>query len=428
MRPRFAVPTLLAVLAAVAMPSAAAAHPVHDRGLTIGVTPNPITAGESVLIYGKLVGPNVADQTVTLYHRVNPQVGYSVVSRTTTSNTGFYDFPRADGVVMSNREWFVRGPGTTHSRTVHEKVEALVNLSSSTSATDTNTPVTFTGSVSPTHAGQEILLQVPATYNNGWRTIATGAINGRSQFSVSHRFARPGIETVRALLRSDARNTASPSDSLTVSVQQAQVPGFTINSPSPIIPEGGTTTISGVLDKAGTNVVEPDTEVTLYGNTATGPQTPLATTMTGADGSYSFPNQAPKSNTVYKVKTTLAPARHSAALYEGVSSVLSLSATPMAPEIGQAVTFSGTVSPADAGQYIYLQRQDANGDWYDVGVHVVGAAGAYTFYRVFGAAGAHSFRTRVYGDGENVGGASTPVTINVSGTVAPASTLPPAAS
>jgi hypothetical protein len=426
MRPRFAVPSLLAVLVAIAIPSTAVAHPVHNRGLTIGVTPNPITAGESVLIYGKLEGPTVSDQTITLYHRVNPQVGYSVVSRTTTSSTGFYEFVRADGVVMSNREWFVRGPALTHSRTIHERVQALVSLSSNVSSTDTSTPVTFTGSVSPTHIGQRVLLQVPANEDNGWRTFATGVINGQSQFTISHRFRFPNVNTVRALLPADTRNAASVSDSLTVSVQQSQVAGFSIASSSPVIPEGQTATISGILDQPGSNVVEANAAVTLFGHTPGQPNTAIAATTTGSNGSYKFAPQMPTENTVYQVVTTAAPARSSALLYEGVADVLTLSATPTAPLIGAPVTFTGSVSPDKAGEYIYLQRQQPNGDWYDVGVHVIPVGGSYSFTRVFGAAGSHEFRTRIYGDGDNVGGASAPVAINVGSVVAPTSTLPPA--
>ena len=73
MRLRFALlGSLLAVLVAVVAPNIASAAPQHNRGLTINATPNPIIAGEGVLIYGQLRGGNVAGQTIKLYHRVNP--------------------------------------------------------------------------------------------------------------------------------------------------------------------------------------------------------------------------------------------------------------------------------------------------------------------------------------------------------------------
>ena len=44
----------LAACVGTAVPGAAGAAPVHNRGLTIHAVPNPIIAGEAVLIYGHL--------------------------------------------------------------------------------------------------------------------------------------------------------------------------------------------------------------------------------------------------------------------------------------------------------------------------------------------------------------------------------------
>ncbi len=428
MRPRFAVPfALLVSLVAVALPGVATAHPVHNRGLTIAATPNPINSGDSVLIYGQLKGSDVAHQPIVLYHRVNPKKGYTVVSRTMTTSTGFYEFKRADGVVVSNREWFVRGPGATHSRTVHEKVMALVDLSSNTSQDVTNSPVLFTGQISPAHPHQRVLLQVQAgREGNGWRTVKSGETGPDSAFAISYRWRRPGVETVRVLLRKDARNVASSSDSLTITVEQKQAPSFTIASSQEVIPYGQSVSISGTLDRPGTNVVEPDTSVTLYGHTPGGTDEAIATAITQSNGSYSFPDQTPTGNMDYRVVTTLNPNRHTATLYQGVSDVVTLSATPTTVDLGQPVAFSGDVSPNKSGEQIYLQRLGANGYWHDVASGRIAADGSYSFDQAFGQSGAEKLRTRIFADGQNVGGASAPVTITVTDSAAPASSLPPA--
>lgn len=428
MRPRLAVPlSLLVSLAAVALPSVATAHPVHNRGLTIAVTPNPIDAGDSVLIYGQLKGPDVAHQPIVLYHRINPHTGYSVVSRTTTTGTGFYEFKRADGVVVSNREWFVRGPNSTHSRTVHEKVMALVDLTSSATQTVTKAPIVFSGTISPAHPGERVRLQVPASRDGaGWRTIATGRTNAASAFSIPYRWRRPGVQTVRAVLPADARNVKSSSDSLTITVEQKQAPSFSILSSQDVIPYGQSATISGTLDKPGTNVVEPNTSVTLYARAAGGTDQAIATTVTSPSGSYSFANETPLSNTAYRVVTTLNPNRSTATLYEGVSDVVTLSATPTTVQLGQPVSFSGDVNPNKAGEEIDLQRLGANGYWHEVSSARIGSDGSYAFTRAFGQPGTEKLRTRIFADGVNVGGASAPVTITVTDTSAPANTLPPA--
>ena len=50
-----------------------------------------------------------------------------------------------------------------------------------------------------------------------------------------------------------------------MTVEQKQVPGFTIHSSDPIITDGQSVTLSGVLDQPGSATPEPSTSVTLYG-------------------------------------------------------------------------------------------------------------------------------------------------------------------
>ncbi len=48
---------------------------------------------------------------ITLYHRINPNPGFTVIGVTKTNANGQYEFTRQEGIVDTNREWFVRGPG-----------------------------------------------------------------------------------------------------------------------------------------------------------------------------------------------------------------------------------------------------------------------------------------------------------------------------
>ncbi len=428
MRPRFAVlASVLTTLVAVAVPGVASAHPHHNRGLTIAATPNPINSGDGVLIYGRLKGSPVSGQAIYLYHHLARVPGFTLVGHTTTNSFGFYDFTREEGVVLTNRSWFVRGPGTTHSRTIHESVHALVSLTSDTTVTTTNAPVHFTGTVSPAfHRFQRVLLREQVGVNgNTFRTIDTTRTNGAGAFSFDRLWRIEGQHTVEAVFPGDAANSRGESDTITVSVEQKQRADFTIHTSAPIIPDGQSVTISGVLDMSGGTTAEPNTSVTLYGHPfGVHPFRAIAATTTGADGSYSF-TQSPTNNEVYRVRTTLAPHRATAALYEGVQDVVTLTASPSSAPVGGPVTFSGNVTPDKAGHLIYLQRKDAAGNWNIVGVGLIKPDSTYSFTRVFGHAGAKQFRTRIYGGPDNVGGASPPVTVTVSG-LAPLSSLPPA--
>lgn len=428
MRTRF---TMLAAtlcgVAALAVPVAASAAPHHNRGLTIAVTPDPINAGEGVLIYGQLNGSDNAGQTVRLYHRVNPAPRFTLISVTKTDQFGFYHFVRADGIVETNRNWFVRGPAGTHSRTVHERVHALVTLAADRTSATTSQRVTFTGVIVPRHSFQRVLLQEQVGNNgNGWRTIARGLTNGHSIFTIAHRFRVPGDYTLRAVFRGDRRNSAGASDSVTVAVQQAQVPGFTIQSASPIISEGQSVTISGVVDQPGTATPMATTQVTLYGRLPNRRFVALATTVTGTDGSYSFQGLTPVYNTVYYVAETLTPHHRSARLFEGVQDVVTITPGSATTTVGGAVQFTGTVSPSKAGHAIYLQLLGPDGHWHDIGSGVVSAPGStYSLSYTFGQSGTFTVRARIYGGPWNIGAPSPAVSVTVSGTP-PVTALPPA--
>jgi hypothetical protein len=401
----------------------------HHHGLTISATPNPIPAGQGVFIYGQLRGPNSANQTITLYHRILPSPFFSPISTTTTNSFGFYDFIRPDGIVMSNRDWYVRGPNGTRSRTVREYVSALVNASASTTTATTGQVVLFTGQVTPNHPYQRVLLQEQSSLNgNGWTTIASAFTGAGSTFTIPHRWARAGDHTVRVVFPGDPRNLAGISDPMTVVVQQRQQADFTINSSDPIIVYGGQVTINGALDKPGTTTPEPSTEVTLWAHQDDSKWQALATTITAADGSYSF-TRSPSNgtgisnNTAFQVRTTLSPMRHTTVLYEGVQDVVTLSASSLTGAVGTSVTLSGTVSPAHGGHWIYLERLGADQRWHPVAGTVVTPGSTFSFTYTLSQLGTVQLRARITGGPENVGAASPQVTITVNG-VAPVTTLP----
>jgi hypothetical protein len=346
-----------------------------------------------------------------------------------TDSAGFYEFTGAEGVVLTNRSWFVRGPNGSHSRTFHERVIALVTMTPSSTSTDTSTPVTFTGQVTPQHPFERVVLQEQNGSSDDWRSLRSGFTDAGSNYSISYRWRRPGVHDVRVVFPGDFRNVRGASSPATVVVEQAQVPGFTINSSSPIVDEGGTVTISGVLDMPGsTTAPDPNTVVQLWGR---GPHQSryfvLADGTTGADGSYSFTQPGLTTNTVYYVATmrlTHAKRRHTALLYQGVRDVVTMQASTSSAATGQTVTFTGTVLPDKAGHSIYLQELGKDGDWHTVDVGAVRLNSTFQFNRRVGAPGSHELRARITSDGANVGSASAPVTITV--TAPPASSLPPA--
>ncbi len=410
--------TLLCTVFAVGLPEMAEAAPVQNHGLTISATPDPILAGQGVFIYGQLNTADNAGQKIKLYHRVSPQTRFSLVQTATTNSVGFYDFTRAEGVVTSNRSWFVTGPSGTHSRTIAEGVAALVSLSSSRMNAVTGQRVVFTGNVSPSHPYERVKLQEQnGLFGNVWTTLASTYTDASSNFDLSHSWALPGDYTLRAVFPSDARNLEGDSDSITVTVQQKEHALFTINSSDPIISAGQSVTISGTLYSSG-STPEPSIPVGLYGGKPGGAMELLAKMVTGSDGSYSF-TQSPIHNRVYLVATTSKPRRETANLYEGVQDTVTISASSTMSEQGGNVTLSGIVTPEHAGHFIYLQLLGTHGFWHNVGAGVVASGSTYSFTYTFGEDGTVQLRARIYGGPENIGGASSTVTITVNGVLLP---------
>lgn len=420
MRTRSAVlAVVLGALVALGAPVLASAAPHRNRGLTVNSTPNPINAGQGVFIYGQLQGTGDAGQAIRLYHRIAPASRFSLIGITKTNQYGFYEFTRQEGIVMTNRSWFVRGPNATHSLTIHERVAALVTLTSNAQSTVTGRRVIFSGQVTPRHPVERVLLQQQtAAGGNTWRTIASTFTNRNSRFTLAHTWARPGTHTLRAYFAGDPRNVAAGSDSVTVIVQQRERPAFTLTTSRPIIPEGTSATLTGTLDRPGTSTAEAGVPVTLYGVSPAGHATKVATTTTGSDGSYSF-TVTPTHNTVYRA-TTRHPGRSSAPVHQGVQDVVTISSSSGTSTVGGSVVLSGTVAPLKAGHTIFLQRLGNDGAWHDVASTAVTGASTYRFTYRFGQDGKAMLRARIFGGPWNVGAASPVETVDVSG-VAPLS-------
>jgi hypothetical protein len=406
-----ATATIAAALLAGAPGASAAVHqrPAQSGALTITAAPNPNTAGDPVVIFGNAP----AGARVVLWHRVNPAPRFTPVSRTTASATGHYEFTRADGVVTTNRNWFIVVNGR-RSRIVHEKVFALVTLRG---PADTNVvtgvPTTFAGTVSPNHAGQRVLLQrqSSATVGDDWRTIHRGRIAADGSYSIVHRFRVPGDANVRVLFPGDRRNLKSPSNVLSLQIEQRQNPKLTIVASANPIDEGQSVTLTGVV--AG---VTAPTTVTLLARTARAGFAPVAVTTTDASGNYSF-TQTPVLNSFYR---TQALGLHSAVLFEGVKDVVTAAVDQTTVEAGQTLTFTGSVSPDKTGHVIFLQRQNASGDdWHNVEMARVGPGSTFTIQRRVTVPGTKVFRVLIPGGPENQRGASAPITVTVTPNASP---------
>lgn len=448
MRSRTLIPAIVAAISMFALvPAGALAHkhssPNGHCEISLN-TPAHVSAGEEVLIFGRLRCTNPAreaNQEVKLFHHVWDLPGFTYVQSVKTDSAGFYAISRADGVVETSRSWYVRAQGA-RSATKRVRVSAQVTLSGPTEGqllTGVPNRVTFTGTVSPADVGARVILQRQNSLTgNEWHRIDSSIVEASGGFTIVHRFIVSGDANIRVLVRSQGRNAPSESNLLAYSISQAQNPQLTIQSSADPIVFGEAATISGKVAAGEAQLV------TLLARTVHQRGfAPVAQVTANAEGEYSFPAQSPINSTFYRVTSVRRPCNivvphpphrqhpdckadgvSSAVLYEGVKDVLTAQVSSTTVQAGQTVTFSGTVSPDHTGHVIYLERQNARGPGFHVvQVWLIGAGSTYAISHRFYEPGAKLVRIYVPGGPENQGTASAPFDITV--TPAPASTLIP---
>ncbi|HEY1834227.1 MAG TPA: hypothetical protein VGG08_07310 [Solirubrobacteraceae bacterium] len=411
-----------AVLAlATAGMAAARVHPHAKRHhgirggachVTMNVAPHILTAGETALAYGQLGCKPAAEagQTVTLFeHTVGTPGGFAAAGTAATDSHGFYQITTA--ALTGNSAFYVVADNA-QSIERNVKVAAQVGLvgpeegKQLSIATGRRNSVMFKGSVSPGNAGDEVVLQRQNSIRgNEWRRIGKGVVTAENTFAITHSFAVPGDSNIRVLVRRGRHNIASPSNVLTFEISQTQNPSLTIETATDPIQFGGSTVISGLAAS------EPNTVVTLMARGKGQPYVAVDSVKTDSTGAYTFPATSPQTSTFYEVRTA---DRKSAVLYQGVKYILTSAVDTATVQAGSPFTFSGLVTPAEAGHTVYLEKQNALG----TGFHVSStgsenAVGEYSIAHTVYTPGTYTFRIKVPGGPDHNGTAGTAVTITV---------------
>ena len=280
-----------------------------------------------------------------LYHHISgSHPFFTLIGTTTTDALGFYKFTRAEGIVMTNRSWFVRGPGFTpqphgprarrgasqHQREQPQRV---------TRSTRSCSPVT---SRRTTPASACSCRSRRATATTGARSTAACFDRARTTRS---RTAGGSLATATSacVLRTDLRNIRGESDPVTVTIQQAQVADFTINSSirssrrarQRRSPACSTSRARRPPSRAPRDAVGPHRRPGALPAAA-------GRDHDGTDGSYSFTCPADATTPSTRCARRFAPPRHTAVLFEGVQDVVSSLADPTTSTGRWQVTFTGT--------------------------------------------------------------------------------------
>ena len=291
---------------APAIASAAGGHGSHrirhasagSCRATLNVAPRLITAGESVVAYGRLSCATAAEeekQTVTLYEgsvpratqwpvRARPKRKASTRSKSAplTASTVFHVVAgTARKPVAGRSRWRRRSRSTGPA----EGTQLLAGRRAGGSQ-----PCHVHRHRQPGRRGRAVVLQRQnATTGNEWHRIEFGRVGAGGSFTITHRFVVPGDANIRVLVRGRHRNVASPSNVLTYEISQAQNPALTINASADPIPYGQSVTISGTV------AADHERRRSRCWRTRAHQDgfAPVAQVKTNASGDYKFPPSRP---------------------------------------------------------------------------------------------------------------------------------------
>ncbi len=183
---------------------------------SITILPDPSMAGEAVVISGHV--PFARRGDAVLLYRAQPGGSRFVrVAVTTTNRHGNYTFRHTPGVLYTNHRYYVKAR-RHQSRIATAAVESVISLNVSPTPASPGQTVTFSGHVTPSHAGQSVQIQEQQP-SGSWALLASAPINAGSDYTASTQFANAGAYTFRTVLAGDARNIASNSPAVNLTVE-----------------------------------------------------------------------------------------------------------------------------------------------------------------------------------------------------------------
>jgi hypothetical protein len=179
-------------------------------GLTIVVNPSMVSEGSNTTISGTLTGATVASQTVDLFEEPAGQSTFTDVAQSPTSATGAYQFVRA---VQTNAQWYTKA-AALQSPTLTESVLAAISLHPSSARPKAGSKVMLSGTIAPSHAGEQVALQ--RLRSGRWVTIAQARLGPQSGFAIREKVRAHERARFRVVLAADIRNARSVSAAVSI--------------------------------------------------------------------------------------------------------------------------------------------------------------------------------------------------------------------
>jgi hypothetical protein len=174
--------------------------------VSISASPNPADGQQQVTVSGSVTG-GTAGSSVDLWEQQAGATTFSNVVSSTIESDGTYSLT-APGDVHTDRQWYVTS-GTAQSSTITEQVAAGITLLIKRARRAS----TVHGAVTPSHAGEKVLLQ--RKVRGKWVTLTQPKLSKHSTFRV-HYVGAPRIKaTLRVVFPGDSKNMRSVSSAVT---------------------------------------------------------------------------------------------------------------------------------------------------------------------------------------------------------------------
>jgi hypothetical protein len=206
--------------------------------LSIVASTDPITSGTPVTISGTATG--AADAQLTLLARTRGDA-FAAVATTSADAEGNYSFPAQSPTATT---FYKVKSATTSSAVLAEGVRPVLTAAVTAAgivatSIPAGTPLSFSGTVSPSHAGQAVYIERQDPSGAGFQVVELGAVDADSTYSVSYTPLQAGTDVFRVKIAGNAANQSALSQTFGVEVTPAAVAAPEEVAPSVIAPAAG---------------------------------------------------------------------------------------------------------------------------------------------------------------------------------------------
>lgn len=192
----------------------------QSTALTIQASSDPIAAGQSVTISG--TGP--AHRQVTL--KAGPTL--ATIAKATTDAGGKYAF--APQSPSANTLYRVRA-GNLASAKLYVGVTDILTAKVSQVTIPAGQPLTFSGSVTPEHAGDAIYLERQNASGTGFHVVELATVGSGSSYAIVHTVYDAGKSIYRVAIPGGPQNEGAASAPFMIEVTPAPASALTAEAP-----------------------------------------------------------------------------------------------------------------------------------------------------------------------------------------------------